>query len=72
MTIDPRERRLRGVQTLALVGLAAAAVLLAVLLASVGVPQAITAAVALVVYLVGWQWTLATVRRRRERDRDER
>lgn len=71
MAIDRRERRLRNVQTLALVGLLAAATALAVLLVVLGLPQPIAMPVALVTYLVGWRRILAAVRRRRERNREQ-
>lgn len=76
MALEPRERRLRNVQTLALVGLLVVTMGLAGLLTVIGLPLVVTAPVGLVVYLVGWQRILDAVRSRRRsrrrRDRDER
>lgn len=74
--LEPRERRLRNVQTLALVGLLVVTMGLAGLLTVIGLPLVVTAPVGLVVYLVGWQRILdagrSRRRSRRRRDRDER
>lgn len=70
MAIDRRERRLRNVQTLALVGLLVAVMALALLLVVLGLPQPVAIPISLVAYLVGWRRILAAVRRRRERNRE--
>lgn len=70
MAIDRRERRLRNVQTLALVGLLVAATALAVLLVVLGLPQPVAIPISLAAYFVGWRRILAAVRRRRERNRE--
>lgn len=60
------ERRLRNFQDLLLVGALLAALLAAVVLVLVGVPQTIAKAIGLVVCFASWRAVLRTVRRRRD------
>ncbi len=68
------ERRLRNLQTLLLLKAFLAALLAAVLLVLVGVPQPIAIAIGLVVYLASWRTILRAIRRRRDvrEDTDDR
>lgn len=68
------ERRLRNLQTLLLLKAFLAALLAAVLLVLVGVPQPTAIAIGLVVYLASWRTILRAIRRRRDvrEDTDDR
>jgi hypothetical protein len=59
------EQRLRNLQTLLLIGAFFAAVLAALALGLVGVPQPIAIAAGPVVYLACWRVVLRAIRRRR-------
>lgn len=68
------ERRLRNLQTLLLLGAFLAALLAAVLLGLVGVPQPIAIAIAVIMYFASWRAILQAIQRRRaaREDTDDR
>jgi Flp pilus assembly protein TadB len=65
MRATKAERRLRNLQTLLLLGAFLAALLAAVLLGLVGLPQPIAIAIGIVVYFASWRAILRAIRQRR-------